>query len=431
MVGKLSRWLRLLGYDVRYERSLEDSLLVADAANEGRILLTRDRRLVERRACRRYVLLDSDDPWDQLEEVIRVLGLPIEEERWLQRCLECNGRLEVVDREEVRGEVPPYVYSHHERFARCVDCRQIYWRGTHVSDMLERLRTLRRSARRSAKDSAAEGWSKATIPCLLAVTLMLAAATDSAGISRVPLDGSASPGRERTSRSVRAVRPGTTQDAGTTQDDRFAEARATLLGQLRREGIQAEEVLAAVSRVPRHLFVPAEYLDYAYSNQPLPIGHGQTISQPYIVALMSELLQVSEGEKVLEIGTGSGYQAAVLAEMGCEVFSIEIVQPLAELAARNLARIGQDSVHLRVGDGYLGWPEEAPFPRIIVTAAPEEIPEKLVEQLAIGGRMVIPVGPRYGNQVLMLLVKGEDGEVRVRRVLPVRFVPMVHDPRSP
>jgi protein-L-isoaspartate(D-aspartate) O-methyltransferase len=220
---------------------------------------------------------------------------------------------------------------------------------------------------------------------------------------------------------------GATQEQG----DSFAEARAALVTELRRQGIQDEEVLDAISRVPRHLFVPEESVSYAYANHPLPIGHGQTISQPYIVALMSELLQVSEGERVLEIGTGSGYQAAVLAEMGCEVFSIEIVEPLAEMAVRNLERIGEDGVHSRVGDGYLGWPEEAPFSRIIVTAAPEEIPEKLVEQLDVGGRMVLPVGPRYGNQVLMLLVKENDGGIRVRRVLPVRFVPMVHDTKAP
>jgi protein-L-isoaspartate(D-aspartate) O-methyltransferase len=425
MVGKLSRWLRLLGYDVRYERSLEDSLLVADAVNEGRILLTRDRRLVERRACRRYVLLSSDDPWEQLEEVIRVLDLPVEEDRWLQRCLECNGTLEEADREDVKGEVPPYVYAHHEHFARCADCQQIYWRGTHVSGMLEKLRELSENARHSAGESAGSGGRSATSTVLLVMALTLAGGGNHAGIAQVHTDDPSVPGPARIQLSVRAA------SHGGIQDDQFAEARAALLRQLRREGIQDEEVLAAISRVPRHLFVPDEYLDHAYANQALPIGHGQTISQPYIVALMSELLQVGAGEKVLEIGTGSGYQAAVLAEMGCEVFSIEILQPLAELAARNLARIGQDGVHTRVGDGYLGWPEEAPFPRIIVTAAPEEIPERLVEQLAIGGRMVVPVGPRYGNQVLMLLVKEEDGELRVRRILPVRFVPMVHDPRIP
>ncbi len=405
MVGKLARWLRLLGHDVRYERRLEDGLLVAAAAQEGRVVLTRDRRLVERRACRRYVLLQSDDPEEQLMELIRAVDLPLDEDRWMSRCLECNGLLEEVDRAEVRGEVPPYVHAHHERFARCAECRQIYWRGTHVRGMLARLQEMVLAAATSGPATRRESTHHAGLVCLLGLALLVAG---TGGAWAIP-SGNKPP-------AVLEL-----------QEDRFAEARAALLRELRRQGIRDESVLEALARVPRHLFVPEEALDYAYSNQPLRIGHGQTISQPYIVALMSELLQVGEGEKVLEIGTGSGYQAAVLAELGCDVYSIEILEPLAALAVRNLERIQQDNVHTRVGDGYLGWPEEAPFARVIVTAAPESIPERLVEQLEIGGRMVIPVGPRYGSQVLMLLVKEEDGEVRVRRILPVRFVPMVHD----
>jgi protein-L-isoaspartate(D-aspartate) O-methyltransferase len=405
MVGKLARWLRLLGHDVRYERCLEDSLLVTDAAEEGRVVLTRDRKLVERRACRRYVLLQSDNPQEQLMEVIRAVDLPLDEDRWMRRCLECNGLLEDVDRAEVRGEVPPYVHAHHERFARCAECRQIYWRGTHVSGMLARLRQLVSAAKTSVPATQSNSTHRAGFVCLLGLALVMSGAVGAWGL---PSDTRSAPVLE-------------------IQEDRFADARAALLAELRRQGIRDERVLEALARVPRHLFVPEGALDHAYANRPLPIGHGQTISQPYIVALMIELLQVGEGEKVLEIGTGSGYQAAVLAELGCDVYTIEILEPLAAMAVANLDRIQQDGVHTRVGDGYLGWPEEAPFSRVIVTAAPEAIPERLVEQLEIGGRMVIPVGPRYGSQVLMLLVKEEDGEVRVRRILPVRFVPMVHD----
>ena len=403
MVGKLARWLRLLGHDVRYERSLDDGLLVASAVEEDRIVLTRDRGLVERQACRRYVLLQSDDPQEQILELIRAVDLPLDEDRWMQRCLECNGLLVEEDRAEVRDEVPPYVHAHHERFARCTECRQIYWRGTHVKGMLARLRKLVSAAEASAPQRGST--RGAGLVCLLCLAMLVVGAS---GARCLPTDRDSLAAQE-------------------LQEDGFAEARAALLRELRQQGIRNERVLEALARVPRHLFMPEAAQESAYANRPFPIGHGQTISQPYIVALMSELLQVGEGEKVLEIGTGSGYQAAVLAELGCDVYSIEILEPLAAMAVRNLEKIQQDDVHTRVGDGYLGWPEEAPFDRVIVTAAPESIPERLVEQLVIGGRMVIPVGPRYGNQVLMLLVKDEDGEVHVRRVLPVRFVPMVHD----
>jgi len=405
MVGKLARWLRLLGHDVRYERYMEDDLLVAAAAEEGRVVLTRDRKLVERRACRCYILLQSENPEDQLVEVVRAFDLSLDKEHWMRRCLECNGRLERADPADVRGEVPPYVYAHHQHFARCAGCRRVYWRGTHVSGMLARLRKLVAAATASTPVTPRAPTHRAGLVGMMGLALAVSAVGGALGL---PSDESA----------VRAT-------CLECQDDRFADARSALLAELRRQGIRDERVLEAIASVPRHLFVPEEALDYAYANHPLPIGHGQTISQPYIVALMSELLQVGEGEKVLEIGTGSGYQAAVLAEMGCDVYTIEILEPLAEMAARNLERISADGVHARVGDGYLGWPEEAPFSRIIVTAAPEDIPERLIEQLETGGRMVVPVGPRYGNQVLMLLVKEDDGEVHVQRVLPVRFVPMV------
>ena len=191
--------------------------------------------------------------------------------------------------------------------------------------------------------------------------------------------------------------------------------------QLRARLITDERVLAAMARIPRHLFVPEEQRSAAYYDGPLPIGHRQTISQPYIVAFMTEALQLDGTEKVLEIGTGSGYQAAVLAQTAQEVFTIEIVEPLGERAAQLLDSLGYDNVHPRLGDGYRGWPDEAPFDAIIVTAAPDHIPRALVEQLAEGGRMILPVGGR--SQELVLLTKSADGIER-REVLPVQFVPM-------
>ncbi|MDP8994521.1 MAG: protein-L-isoaspartate(D-aspartate) O-methyltransferase [Pseudomonadota bacterium] len=192
-----------------------------------------------------------------------------------------------------------------------------------------------------------------------------------------------------------------------------------------REGTElSPSVLNALRRVPRHLFVPEEIRADAYRDQPLPIGHGATISAPSIVALMTELLELREGHRVLEVGTGSGYQAAVLAELGAEVFSIEIVEPLAASASARLADLGYESVTVRAGDGYAGWPEEAPFDRIIVTAAAPHLPQPLVDQLRPGGRMVIPVARGDGEQ-LMLIEKDRSGRVRSREILPVRFVPLV------
>ncbi len=184
-------------------------------------------------------------------------------------------------------------------------------------------------------------------------------------------------------------------------------------------------VLAAMTRTPRHLFVPADLQFEAYADRPLPIGHGQTISQPYIVALMTGLLAVSPGDTVLEVGTGSGYQAAVLAEMGVTVHSIEIVVPLARRARRDLAAAGYaDRVTVHEGDGYAGLPDLAPFAGVIVTAAPDHVPPPLIEQLKPGGRLVIPVGPAGHDQELLVVVKGKDGVVRSERVLGVRFVPL-------
>ena len=190
-------------------------------------------------------------------------------------------------------------------------------------------------------------------------------------------------------------------------------------------GVSDPRVLRAMRAVPRHEFVPMDARADAYQDRPLPIGHGQTISQPYIVALMTDLAAVRPGDRVLEIGTGSGYQAAVLAEMGAQVYGIEIVEPLATRARETLRRLGYDRVQVRHGDGHRGWPEAAPFAAIVVTAAPPAVPPALVEQLAPGGRLVIPVGER--DQELQLLVRTPSG-LETRRIVPVRFVPMVGGP---
>jgi protein-L-isoaspartate(D-aspartate) O-methyltransferase len=183
-------------------------------------------------------------------------------------------------------------------------------------------------------------------------------------------------------------------------------------------------VMAAVARVPRHEFVPVAFRDRAYLNQPLPIGRGQTISQPFIVALMTDLLQVDKTSKVYELGTGSGYQAAVLAELVESVYSVEIVPTLAEEARDRLARLGYTNVYTRAGDGFYGWPEEAPFDGIIVTAAGLDVPDTLLDQLKPGGRMVIPVGEQHAVQQLLVVSKEADGTITKRNVLPVMFVPI-------
>ncbi len=210
-----------------------------------------------------------------------------------------------------------------------------------------------------------------------------------------------------------------------TPADRYTEQRAKLV----RDGIEAlgvtdPQVLRAMRTVPRHRFVPEALRARAYENRPLPIGEGQTISQPYIVALMTDALQLKGTEKVLEIGTGSGYQAAVLAEIVPEVYTIEILEGLGVRAAATLKTLGYDRVHVRIGDGYLGWPEQAPFDAILVTAAPEKVPQPLFDQLARGGRMVIPVGPqgRFG-QDLLRYTKAPMGLLK-EKLEDVRFVPM-------
>ena len=194
---------------------------------------------------------------------------------------------------------------------------------------------------------------------------------------------------------------------------------------LKARGVKAESVLNAMFTVPRHLFLPANMQSHAYDDSPMPIGWGQTISQPYIVAFMTEQLEVVPGMKILEIGAGSGYQAAVLAHLGCEVYTIELVEELAAGAKRTLSSLKYENVTVKHGNGYMGWPEEAPFDAVIVTAAPEGLPDNLVAQLKEGGKMVIPVGEVYSVQSLKLVTK-KDGKIIENDLLPVRFVPMVN-----
>jgi protein-L-isoaspartate(D-aspartate) O-methyltransferase len=213
--------------------------------------------------------------------------------------------------------------------------------------------------------------------------------------------------------------------AQNSEKDFEQQRKKMVSAQLRNRDIKDEAVLKAMSTVPRHLFVPASIRNLAYQDSALPIGHDQTISQPYIVALMTQLLSLKPGEKVLEIGTGSGYQAAVLAELGLEVFTMEIIPELGAQAEKLLNELGYKKVRVKIGDGYKGWPENAPFNALIVTCAPTAIPEPLKNQLAEGGRMVIPVGAS-GFQQLYLLTK-KQGEIIRQKIIDVRFVPMVDD----
>ncbi len=206
-------------------------------------------------------------------------------------------------------------------------------------------------------------------------------------------------------------------------EEELSRARRALVQELREKGIRDERVLSAIEKVPRHLFVLPEYLFAAYDDRPLPIGLGQTISQPYIVALSTEALELSGDEKVLEIGTGSGYQTAILAELAKEVFTVERLPELSWEAQERLRRLGYTNVHFRVGDGTKGWPEEAPFPAILVTAAAPRVPKSLLAQLSEGGRMVIPVGGRFHQD--LWLVRKVGGEPVYEHLCPVTFVPLI------
>lgn len=211
--------------------------------------------------------------------------------------------------------------------------------------------------------------------------------------------------------------------ARTNEPDSWEDEREEMVRQqIRGRGIKDASVLAAMRKVPRHLFVPLSHQREAYEDRPLPIGYDQTISQPYIVGYMTEILGLDGDERVLEIGTGSGYQAAVLGEIAREVYSVEIVKELADASAGRLRNLGYANVHVKHGDGFKGWPEAAPFDAIIITAAPPEIPEELIAQLKVGGRMIIPVGSVY--QQLNFITRTEDGFLK-KDVMPVRFVPMV------
>ncbi len=205
---------------------------------------------------------------------------------------------------------------------------------------------------------------------------------------------------------------------------RYARDRQAMVRLIQDRGVNDLATLSAMNAVPRHEFVPRNIRERAYGDHPLPIGHGQTISQPYIVAYMTEILEPTPGMKVLEVGTGSGYQAAVLADVGCDVYSLEIFEVLADSARARLGRLGY-RVQSRHGDGHYGWPEAAPFDAVIVTAAAGFIPPELVKQLKPGGKMVIPVGSAYGVQNLILVTKDAEGAVSTKSLLPVRFVPML------
>ncbi|WP_235893407.1 protein-L-isoaspartate(D-aspartate) O-methyltransferase [Litoribacter populi] len=211
------------------------------------------------------------------------------------------------------------------------------------------------------------------------------------------------------------------------QEEKYAAARDRLVkDHIQSQGIHNKKVLKAMRTVPRHKLVPPSQRPNAYLDRPLPIGDGQTISQPFIVAFMTQLIDPNKDMRVLEIGTGSGYQAAVLAEMVDQVYTIEIIRSLGEKAEKDLSDLGYENINVRIGDGYAGWPEETPFDAIIVTAAPDRLPQPLIDQLAEGGKMVVPIGPVNQIQELTLIEK-KNGKIRSRSVAPVRFVPFTRD----
>ncbi|MCI0338294.1 MAG: protein-L-isoaspartate(D-aspartate) O-methyltransferase [Acidobacteria bacterium] len=217
------------------------------------------------------------------------------------------------------------------------------------------------------------------------------------------------------------------QTKSAPSDDFKDRLRRMVENQIRARGIENKAVLEAMMKVPRHRFVPANYIHLAYEDHPLPIGQDQTISQPYIVAYMTEAAEISKNEKVLEIGTGSGYQAAILGEMAKEIYTIEIIPELAERARQTLTELGYKNVYVKTGNGYEGWAEHAPYDGIVVTAAPDEVPKALLDQLAMNGKMVIPVGVTY--QEMKIITRTSQG-LSEKRTIPVRFVPMTGKPKK-
>jgi len=286
-------------------------------------------------------------------------------------------------------------------------------------------------------------WSRVRVACLvLAIAAGSFAVWPALACSRSATEGDSPGGKsaEVTSsglgssggQPVAAVGEGGKESGPRPRSDEYVEERLAMVRhQIAARGVRDERVLQAMRDVPRHWFVSERMREIAYTDRPLPIGEGQTISQPYIVALMTEALGLTAESKVLEIGTGSGYQAAVLAEITPHVYTIEIVAPLAERAMRVFKERGYGSIAARIGDGYRGWPEKAPFDAIIVTCAPDHIPPKLVEQLAVGGKICIPVGAEEGVQELVVVTRQPDGSLRRTSLIPVRFVPMTGEAQAP
>jgi protein-L-isoaspartate(D-aspartate) O-methyltransferase len=215
------------------------------------------------------------------------------------------------------------------------------------------------------------------------------------------------------------------EDIGLAEEDYAWKRKNMVERQIIARGVKDKKVLEAMESVPRHLFVPEGYREYSYYDQPLPIGLAQTISQPYIVALMTEMLKAGKDDVILEVGTGSGYQAAVLSEIAKEVYTIELIEELGLQAEERLKSLGYNNVYVKIADGSLGWPEKAPFDAIIVTAAAEKIPDPLIKQLKPGGKMVIPVDSSFLGQDLLIVEKDENGKVSIKKTIPVRFVPLI------
>ena len=260
------------------------------------------------------------------------------------------------------------------------------------------------------------------LPTLVTLTLCITAAATAQSSDKKPSRAKPPPSEIRIDQSAGWPRP--------RSDERKHERRFMVDRHLAARDISDKTVLDAMMNVPRHWFVPPEIQPHAYADRPLPIAEKQTISQPYIVAFMTQALKLDRNSKVLEVGTGSGYQAAVLAEITPHVYSIEIVEPLARRAKATFEKHGYGTIKVRIGDGYAGWKEHAPFDAIIVTCAPERIPPALIEQLKVGGRICIPVGRQTGGQWLRLVTKTADGKLDTSDLLPVRFVPMTGDIRK-